>query len=622
MVRIALIALLLLTAAAARPGVVVDFSVEVGPPLVKKFAVMNSGIASPAQYARDAPKLAAAGVTSVRIDLGLGRDWWAGDLVGGTAGNLTYDWAKVDAVTRDLNAAGATPYWSFCYVPTPLQRVPRDDRTWRLPPTDLTAYAAAARTFAGHFQAAGLTVGPLEIYNEPDFGDFWLGTREEYFELYRAAAPAFRAGAPDAAVGGPALAFDTGWVGPFLEFVKRNDLPLDFFSFHAVSGPPGPPTIEQFAMDRVAAIRAGLSADRRFDGTELHLGEWNPYRLDDFQRAAAAGVPAESALAVRALEDFQLFLGEHDLTLLQWAQGMDPGPRAFKSGLIDFDGTVEPVYFAFAFYNDLPVRRASLSLPQGLGGFAGCGRGKAGVLVWNASGEARGVTVRMVGLGKWGFLAKPQAALEVFAVSDGRLPKLSNGATPVPGERARVDASRAVERDVTVPARGFVYLRLADPDVAAEQVPPGKLVRVLHHFPTRGGGSFAEFDARGWTAHLGNGGEAGAAPTVGVAADGLARALAVSVDATAAAAVGVRIDFRVKGAFVKSVLLRVNAGDFEKVPTPFGTRRRADRVVNVRADSVLRPADFAPADWDGRAVVSFILIGGPEARATVHLSAR
>ncbi len=620
MVRIALIALLLLTAGAARPGVVADFSVEVGPPLVKKFAVMNSGIASPAQYARDAPKLAAAGVASVRVDLGLGRDWWAGDLIGGTAGELTYDWSKVDAVTRDLNAAGVAPYWSFCYVPTPLQRVPRDDRTWRLPPTDLAAYAAATRAFAGHFQAAGLTAGPLEVYNEPDFGDFWLGTREAYFELYRAAAPAFRAGAPDTAVGGPALAFDAGWVGPFLDFVKRNDLPLDFFSFHAVSGPPGPTTIERFAMDRVVAIRAGLAADRRFDGTELHLGEWNPYRLDDFQRAAAAGVPAKSALAVRALGDFDLFLNEHDLTLLHWAQGMDPGPRAVKSGLIDFDGTVEPVYFAFAFYNDLPVRRAALKLPEGLGGFAGCERGKAAVLAWNPTGEARGVTVRMEGLAKSGFVAKPQAALEVFSVSDGRLPKLSDGAIAA-GEEARVDASRAVERDVTVPARGFVYLRLTNADGAAKQQPPGKLVRVLHHFPTRGGGSYAEFDPRGWTAILGVGGEAGAAPTVGVAVDGLAKALAV--DATPAAAVRVRLDFRVKGTFTKSVLLRVGGGGLETLATPFGTRRPADRVVEVGDWSrfTLRPADLAPPGWDGRAVVSFALAGGADAPAVVRLSA-
>ena len=79
-----------------------------------------------------------------------------------------------------------------------------------------------------------------EIWNEPDNPVFWEnGTPEQYFELYACTAKKIKALNPALKVGGPALALldENGLVfaEKFLDYVKENNLPLDFFSYHAVN---------------------------------------------------------------------------------------------------------------------------------------------------------------------------------------------------------------------------------------------------------------------------------------------------------------------------------------------------------------------------------------------------
>lgn len=74
-----------------------------------------------------------------------------------------------------------------------------------------------------------------EIWNEPDFKPFWRGTPEEYYQLYEKCAKAILAADAGVKIGGPANTTHNDYTGleeSFLEFIKANDLPLDFYTFH------------------------------------------------------------------------------------------------------------------------------------------------------------------------------------------------------------------------------------------------------------------------------------------------------------------------------------------------------------------------------------------------------
>jgi hypothetical protein len=108
------------------------------------------------------------------------------------------------------------------------------------PPKNLTVYAQVIARIYMHFRQGwpNSTIGYVypryvEIGNEPDLPVFWNGTQAEFFELYGNVSLRLRQLDPDIAIGGPGLAnVSSGWASAFLAYVKKNNLPMDFFSWH------------------------------------------------------------------------------------------------------------------------------------------------------------------------------------------------------------------------------------------------------------------------------------------------------------------------------------------------------------------------------------------------------
>lgn len=117
----------------------------------------------------------------------------------------------------------------------------------------------------------------VEIWNEPDNLIFWPRpfTQAQFNQLYDATAKAVRAAFPDLKIGGPGVTpggcmSDSGkqWVGTFLDQVKQNNTPLDYFSWHMYSNTPS-----QYATC-AAYYRTQLDA-RGFTTVPTLLTEWN-----------------------------------------------------------------------------------------------------------------------------------------------------------------------------------------------------------------------------------------------------------------------------------------------------------------------------------------------------------
>ncbi len=78
----------------------------------------------------------------------------------------------------------------------------------------------------------------FEVWNEPDLRiTFFAGNQKEYFQFYETTARAVKDVDASFIVGGPSTSASK-WIGPFLQFCKENDVPLDFISTHQYAGDP------------------------------------------------------------------------------------------------------------------------------------------------------------------------------------------------------------------------------------------------------------------------------------------------------------------------------------------------------------------------------------------------
>ena len=629
------LALLSSCLAAAPPTVhvTVDFAAPADYPLSKsKFGVFNSGMVRPDRYARDMPLYDEVRPDSLRVDLGWGARWigWKTRPIAGTADHLTYDFSETDRVATLLRDHGVPAYWSYCYTPTPLQ--PRRGNYQGIP-TDEKAWASVLRTMAAHYRTfpGGNPVGYHEVGNEPDNRDFFTGDLPAYQRLYQLGSQAIRDGDPDAVVGGPALAFSSDWVDPFLDRVVKDKSPLDFYSFHWYPGVP----YKSPDLDGVLRqMRDALAKRPELRTAEAHLNEWNPYKID-YPRG---GRQDRHPMAAAFLHDVKRFLAEPWLTRVYFAQFQDSGGGNF-SGMIDIDGKRKPSFVAYAMYQSMAVDRYTLTSDDAdVEGLASKGYPVAWTLLWNRSAESKRVDVNLRG---W------VGARAVVNRIDARHDRWQS---PIGGP-----TTTAVETDWNgeLPAHGVVLLASVPVRGEDDRQPPisptGRIVRELHDFPNRASPSYADFDRRTWTARLGSGGEDHTTARVGVTADGLDGDLTLTARVTGqprrSGVVGARIDYQSRGGvYTRSVLFRCDGGDAAANDTPpWGTARPADSIIRVRDNDaatlnellidqptfsrtpvVQAPINLrrnAPPDWTGRVQVSFVLAdAGPDVRATFRLT--
>lgn len=117
----------------------------------------------------------------------------------------------VDTVFDRLLEQGIRPFVELGFAPGALAREKATVFWWGAhgsPPTDLRKWHELVRLTVEHWVARyGLDevlTWYFEVWNEPNLGPFFRGTKAEYFELYRASAHAVKGVDPRLRVGGPA----------------------------------------------------------------------------------------------------------------------------------------------------------------------------------------------------------------------------------------------------------------------------------------------------------------------------------------------------------------------------------------------------------------------------------
>lgn len=318
-------------------------------------------------------------------------------------GEAVYNFQYVDDLFDRLLRLGIRPFVELGFCPGDLASEKGTVFWWKghgSPPKDYKKWAELVRRFVAHcVERYGLDevrAWYFEVWNEPNLHPFFKGTKSQYFELYKVSVNAVKSVDAGLRVGGPATSNfvpdarfdgeredishhatvtksrDLGsldwrpvWMKDFLEFCRRERLPVDFVSAH--------PYPTDWALDEIGQtqkLTRGVDATSRdlatlrrmieagpFPAAEIHLTEWSssPSPRDhthDYLQAATFIVKAN-------LES----IGSAD-SLSYWTftdvfEEGGAGDTIFHGGfgMINYQGLVKPAFHAYRFLHELGDER-------------------------------------------------------------------------------------------------------------------------------------------------------------------------------------------------------------------------------------------------------------------------
>lgn len=208
----------------------------------------------------------------------------------------SYDFAFTDWLLNKIDSQNSKIFYRLGATIENYQRI----KAYNIfPPKDNLKWAKIRERIISHYNegwANGYELGIdyWEIWNEPDnFPDIadncmWKGTFEEYEELYKITSVHLKKRFPNIKIGGYASCgfynlFEKNYISDanstsrteyfiecfhkFMKFVKENELPLDFFSWHSYSDVKKNIAYEKYVHENLEKYG--------FLNTESILNEWN-----------------------------------------------------------------------------------------------------------------------------------------------------------------------------------------------------------------------------------------------------------------------------------------------------------------------------------------------------------
>jgi xylan 1,4-beta-xylosidase len=316
-----------------------------------------------------------------------------------TAGKPVYNWQYIDDLFDRMLNTGVRPFVELSFMPKDLASTDNTTFWWKAhtsPPKDYAKWEGLVSAFTLHcLERYGLEEVKqwyFEIWNEPDLHGFWDGTKSQYFELYKVSAQAIKAINPDLRVGGPAtsnfvpderfygevedkskdktltepdinkLDWHGVWIKDFLEYCKKEGLPLDFISTHPYPTDFAINPITKRGGGRTREVDATLHdmhwlkkaiADSVYPNVQIHLTEWSssPSSRDPMHDA----LPAAAYIIKVNLDCAGLVNSLSYWTFTDVFEEAGAGNTIFHGGfgLINYQGIVKPSFHAYRMLNQL-----------------------------------------------------------------------------------------------------------------------------------------------------------------------------------------------------------------------------------------------------------------------------
>lgn len=189
-----------------------------------------------------------------------------------------YDFCLTDEYLRVMRFAGVTPFFR---LGSKIEHWAKKYGT--LPPKDNEKWARVCEHIIRHYTegwADGFRweMPYWEIWNEPDGAPddadpvdkkCWGGTAAEFYEFFAVAAKHLKRCFPHLKIGGPAtVCAATDWAEHFFAYLREQNVPLDFYSWHRYTADP-----RAIAEDARAA--RALLCRYGYREAESILNEWN-----------------------------------------------------------------------------------------------------------------------------------------------------------------------------------------------------------------------------------------------------------------------------------------------------------------------------------------------------------
>lgn len=281
---------------------------------------------------------------------------------------LLYSFFNIDQLFDFLLSIGMRPFVELSFMPLVLASGSETVFRYRgniTPPKDFGEWALLIGKLLRHWRdrygVDEIRRWYFEVWNEPNLHDFWTGTQEQYFTLYRHTVEAIKAVDPSLRVGGPATA-QNEWLPAFIDYCGRHGLAADFISTHYYPtdafGKIGADTLTQLAnaprdvmADRAREARAAVG-DRPLFYTEWNVSS-NPRDVLHDQPFAAA-YAARILMGAAPLVQAYSFWTFTDI----FAENYFPSvPFHGGFGLLNLNGIPKPVYRAFEMLHRLGTRQ-------------------------------------------------------------------------------------------------------------------------------------------------------------------------------------------------------------------------------------------------------------------------
>jgi xylan 1,4-beta-xylosidase len=281
---------------------------------------------------------------------------------------LLHSFLNADRIFDFLLSVGMKPFVELSFMPQALASGQTTVFKYRgnvTPPSHYGQWATFIKRLVAHWvdRYGAREVGQwfFEVWNEPNLREFWTGSREDYFTLYRATAGAIKAVDPSLQVGGPATARDC-WVDEFIEYCETTGVAIDFISTHHyptdAMWSEAADTRTQLSGSRRSILRQwAQDTRRRTGGRPLYYTEWNTSSnprdpLHDEPYAAAFVV--KTLMEVSGLVEGYSFWTFSDIFEESYFPSV---PFHGGFGLLTLHGIPKPTYRAFQLLHGLGHER-------------------------------------------------------------------------------------------------------------------------------------------------------------------------------------------------------------------------------------------------------------------------
>lgn len=220
----------LLTKASGQPAnIVVDATVDYGP-VNQIWRAFAQGGEEKFPFTKIIPEIKTLNPVYIRID----HLYDMYGVVSRDGDGLKYDWTELDQAVGNIIEVGAKPFLSLSYMPPAISSGSITD-----PPKNWQDWQSVVQMTIEHYSGKSqknLSGVIYEVWNEPDlFGGWRVGSDKDYRVLYLYASRGAQSARNTNSfkIGGPATTAPyENWVGKFLNYVSKNKLRFDFYSWH------------------------------------------------------------------------------------------------------------------------------------------------------------------------------------------------------------------------------------------------------------------------------------------------------------------------------------------------------------------------------------------------------